>query len=838
MAQLKLGVKELVYFACRSGDLNADSVAGPTAREGQLTHKKLQALKTDSQQAEASLKVAIDVAGDSVVLGGRVDLLDRKDQIAEIIEIKSTYVHPQYLPASALDLHWSQLKVYGYLLTLLEPAEIDVSGLKNRAPMSQVRLQLACHNMLDDTTHRDSRLFETDELAEFTHNAIARYLKWYHAVEESRQRMRESATQMAFPFKDYRAGQYPMAASVYLTIKNRSRLLCEAPTGTGKTISTLFPACKALALGHMSQIVYMTAKTSGRQAAFAAIGKLQQAGLQATSLVIHSKVLACHCQNGGCERNNDGRCPRTIGFFDRLPEARERLLESASLDNEKIDEVAVEFELCPFELALQMLPWMDIVVCDYNYLFDPLVRLASFAEREKDIALLIDEAHNLSDRARGMYSAKLSSQQNQEVITQCKSDFPVVAKAAKALNAAMTRLAGEHELNEIALQDAPATVTREVFKCLEALEEQGQSNRPRVELNATQDFFAEYGEDRGLAETSLQSSGSWPQVVREWFKELFRYRVIEELYSETHRTLVVSQELSAANSARSKVERLRQEITVSLACIDASEKLTQSFSKVHSAVVFSATLRPQEYYLNTLGLHESAQVMSLPSPFASEQLACAVCSWIDTRFQARQQSAAALLDLIASVYRQRSGNYLVFFPSYAYMQAIHQQFVDQYPEISVVIQARSTEHSNTEFLSCFTEESSTLGFAIMGGVFGEGIDYQGDQLVGAIIVGTGLPGIGLQQKLLSEHFTSEGLDGFDYAFRYPGFTRVQQTAGRVIRSETDRGVVVLVDSRFRAPFYRSLYPDSWSPHNCSRPEVLENLLQSFWAESSEPLNIS
>ncbi len=836
MAQLRLGVKELVYFACRSGDLHADAVAGPTAREGQLVHKKLQSLKTGSQQAEISLKVTLKVDDTTVLLGGRLDLLDTHEHIAEIIEIKSTYVHPQYLPAAVLDLHWSQLKVYGYMLSLAELPELQQTPeWFVEMPMQRVRLQLACHNVLGDTTHRDSRDYELAELAEFTDSAVRQYLKWYHAVEESRSRMRESASAMAFPFSDYRAGQYKMAASVYLTIKNRGRLLCEAPTGTGKTISTLFPACKALAQGHMSQIVYMTAKTSGRQAAFAAIGKLQNAGLQATSLVIHSKALACHCQNGSCERNSDGRCPRTIGFFDRLPAARDRLLALANLDNQTIDQVAVEFSLCPFELALQMLPWVDIVVCDYNYLFDPLVRLTSFAERENEIAVLVDEVHNLSDRARNMYSASLSWQQNFEVANQCKTDFPVVAKAARSLNRAMASLKAQHEQDEVAVLEVPTTITRAVLRCLESLEQQNASVSSSIAVNETVDIFAEYGESRVNDDASPQSGGSWPLVVREWYKELFRYRVIEELYSDTHRTLIVAQNLSlATNTVTAKTGKARQEITVSLTCLDASSRLAKSFSKVHSASVFSATLRPHEYYLTTLGLVDSAQVLSLPSPFAKEQMACAVCSWIDTRFHARQKSAEDLINLIAKVYRQRIGNYLVFFPSYAYMQEIYQLFTDNYPEISVVIQARGNEPGSHDFLSSFSEESATVGFAIMGGVFGEGIDYHGDQLVGAIIVGTGLPGIGLQQKLLAEHFTSNGLDGFDYAFRYPGFTRVQQTAGRVIRSETDRGVVVLVDSRFETTFYRSLFPDYWQPGVCRGPEVLEAVLQGFWSHQRLP----
>ena len=851
---VKLGVKDLVYFACRTGDLHADAIAGPTAREGQLTHQKLQSLKTSTQQSEVSLKATLAIENDSVVLGGRVDLVDIAAATPEIIEIKSTYVNPEHLAPSVLELHWAQLKVYGYLYSLSglpaeagskqSDAETDTGAAAQSAPgkeaketaeqsgrvLKGIRLQLACHNLLDEKTYRDSREFDVAELSAFTKAAVHRYLQWYRQVEASRSKMRTSATAMDFPFPHFRSGQYQMAASVYLTIKNHSRLLCEAPTGTGKTISTLFPACKALAEGHASQIVYMTAKTSGRQAAFAAIGKLQDAGLQATSLVIHSKVQACHCQNGTCERDQDGRCPRTIGFFDRLPEAREKLLSLATLDHQQIDRVATEFELCPFELALQMLDWVDIVVCDYNYVFDPLVRLASFAERESRIALLVDEAHNLSDRARGMYSASLSQRQNQEISRYYKRINPQLAKAVNALNRAIARIVKLHDSPDVALTEAPDAVTRAVYKCLELVELQGQSpeavqpRSPATSKNETAGLFDNLDEsepEKSEAVTAdVQAAGSsWPAEVREWYKELFRYRVIEELFSDNHRTLVLAAE--------------KDDLTLKLSCIDASDRLAKSFSRVHSAAVFSATLRPQEYFVNTLGLTDQVETLTLASPFATENLLSPVCSWIDTRYHARRHSAPDLVDLIESVYSARAGNYLVFFPSYAYMQEIHQLFCETHSNIPAIIQERSGVESRADFLAHFAQDNATLGFAIMGGVFGEGVDYQGDQLVGAIVVGTGLPGISLQQKLLSEHFTANNLDGFDYAFRYPGFTRVLQTAGRVIRSESDIGVVVLADARFKTSFYKSLFPAHWRAEYCDRAGQLETLLADFWGRHAD-----
>jgi len=318
--------------------------------------------------------------------------------------------------------------------------------------------------------------------------------------------------------------------------------------------------------------------------------------------VIQSKSLACHCQNGSCERDQDGRCPRTIGFFDRLPAARSSLLAGRDMGTTTLDAVASEHGICPFELSLQMLRWADIVICDYNYLFDPLVRLSVFAERENSIGFLVDEAHNLGDRARNMYSAQLSRRQNLAVVAACKVSFPTLANAARTLNRAIARVANSAEASDglpAALPEAPAALSRSVEKCLDTLLGENTSA----------------GESVANAAAS-ESQGSWPDVVWEWFKELYRYRVIEQLYDEKHRTLI---ERDGAGK--------QQEISLRLVCLDASDRLHGSFKRLHSAAVFSATLRPVDYQASVLGLADTGNRLSLPSPFTTEQLTCLVCDW-------------------------------------------------------------------------------------------------------------------------------------------------------------------------------------------------------------------
>jgi len=860
--KIRLGVKQLVDFACRSGDLVLDGLAGPTAKEGQVIHRRLQNAHADTHQSEISLKVEIPLPGKPakdnpegevnspriVQLSGRADLLKRSDDSPEIIEIKSTYVPPDRVAGSTMQSHWAQLKIYGALLWLLDNDSVaaarPLTELVQNPPSEgwqTARLQLAIHNILEDKTYRENQEFPVADLLRFTCDALVRYLDWYEAVETRKISMRETAGAMDFPFGTFRTGQYRMAATSYVTIKRGEKLLCEAPTGTGKTISTLFPACKALAEGHVSQVVYLTAKTSGREAAFSAIGKLEEAGLHATSLVVHSKALACHCQNGRCERNDDGRCPLTIGFFDRLPDARYELLEAGRLDPETIDEAALKHSLCPFELSLQMLPWVDLVVCDYNYVFDPLVRLTTFIERSRELALLIDEAHNLADRARNMYSAELTYEENLKVAQDCKKMRPDIARAASGLNRAIARYVkgqtNSHQADavkgmsvcsglsagEIASTEKPDTVTRAVEKCLDALSMPDSPDAPGRNKDVSGDLF-----DAPEAHAQNAPGGNIPDSVRDWFKTLFRYRVIEELFTEQHRTLVDSSQHSTGGTGHDNLK---------LACLDASQYLSSSFTSVNAAVVFSATLRPQEYFVKTLGLEGHAKALSLPSPFEQKNMACLVCNWIDPRFNERRNSAADLVELIYQVYSVRAGNYLVFFPSYSYMEDIHDRFKAAYPDLPLVQQSRAGVSDSERFLSHFKPGCASLGFAIMGGLFGEGIDLPGEHLVGAIVVGTGLPAPVMEQNLLSDHFRSQSVDGYDYAFRYPGFTRVQQTAGRVIRGETDHGVVLLVDPRFDTNFYRALFPEHWAPVTCANLDEASSNLEAFWSSAEKGLQL-
>lgn len=485
-----------------------------------------------------------------------------------------------------------------------------------------------------------------------------------------------------------------------------------------------------------------------------------------------------------------GQCPMTVGFFDRLPQARDELMTMGVITDQSLDEVAWQHQLCPFELALQMLPWMQVVIADYNYVFDPLVRLPHFSESRSDTLLLIDEAHNLVDRSRSMYSAELSREACRQEAALCRSMHPLIAQALDNLSQQLLVHARTCDHDELVADQAPASVTRSATRVVESM-------------------LMAMGEGPGLSET-----GS------ELFRSLCRYVAISELFSEDHRCI-----------SRLSKQGQRRHVELSLFCLDAHLALSRQYRLFRSQVVFSATLRPAPFYRDTLGLPESTAWMQLDSPFEESRCLRAVIDWVDTRYRQREQSLSALVDLIHQVSHEYSGNYLVFFPSYAYLNMAYDAYVNQYPEEPVWKQTSDqSKDTQQQLLAAMDHNDPRIGFAILGGVFGEGIDYLGDRLIGVIIVSTGLPGLDIKTQLVSEHYARMGQNGYDFAYRYPGLTRVLQTVGRLVRSESDRGVVILVDDRFKQSFYRRLFPAGWHVRQPTDLARLQQDVKLFWTE--------
>ncbi|MFV8782615.1 ATP-dependent DNA helicase [Microbulbifer sp. SA54] len=822
---LRLSVGELVAFACRTGDLLADAPAGPTAQEGIRAHQKLQKRRPPGSEAEYRLQVEFLFAGQPVQLCGRVDILH---QPAMLEEIKTTYCPPQKLPEAVRKLHWAQLKIYGFCYLLEQQAHGDTG---DTGPLT---LQMLWYNLKDKKSYPEQQNFQRAELEAFAHAALHTYLQWHQAWQQHRTRMHTTAQALTFPFPDYRPGQRQLAVAAYRSLRDGNELLAEAPTGIGKTISTLFPAIKAMGEQHVDQLVYLTAKNSGRQMVRDTATRLHHRGLTLSLLEIQARDKTCACRTGRCSLDADGICPRTQGFFDRLPEARHKLLGEPLLTPDVVAGVADALQLCPFELSLQMLPWADLVVCDFNYVFDPLVRMQSLCDDSRRRALLVDEAHNLADRARDMHSAVLTRSESRRAAAACKG-YPSLKRSIQSLVRALDRWVSERPDRErfavsfagqngdvwvtpITRHGAPAIHGEDSAK--DSVEfEQYAEYRPDAITQAAHKVMAVVSQ---LSEQSL----SPPEEIREWLNGLYRYLTIESLLGDQHRCL----------TRRAHPDTPWQEQQLKLLCLSAADYLQACYRQFHGVILFSATLRPPGYLYQQLGLQPLTPYLSLPSPFDPAQMGVYLCPYVDTRYRARERATAALVDMIARVYHSRPGNYLVFFPSYRFLQQVLDHFAREFPEIPVLQQtAGASDGERAAFLEAFSENRQTLGFAIMGGVFGEGIDYVGEQLIGTIVVGVGLPQVNEEQELLRlagdvACATGGGGNGFDIAYRYPGLTRVLQTAGRVIRSESDRGVVVLADARFADPFYRPLYPAHWSLQTCTSGTALSQALNQFWRD--------
>lgn len=781
---LNLSVRELVEFVCREGDLLFQP--GPTAQEGIAAHQKLQKQCSETTQAEFSVSGQFFSSGETVSIRGRVDLLHPEEKIPHLEEIKTIAVAFKELADSQKNLHWAQLKVYGCCYLLGNPDH------------TQCQLSMIWYNVQTQRLHREQQQFNQQELMAFTQPVIDSYMSWYQKVRQLKSAIQQSAQSLAFPFQVYRPGQREMAVAVYRCLQQQQRLMINAPTGIGKTISTLFPALKALGEGLIDKIIYLTAKKTGREAARDALERMQRGGLNLTYLEIQAKKSTCVCTDN---LNELGVCTRKLGFYDRLPEARSELLARRHMTPAVIADVAQAYQLCPFELSLQMIPWVSVVICDFNYVFDPLVRLSWFSDSTERKALLVDETHNLIPRSRAMYSVQINRFTTEKMAQLHKSTHPQLTKAIRTIARTLKQWGESREQPVNITREVPQKVIQAVNRFMEVCSQLYRDSEGRV------------------YETSI------PEALSEWMQQLLRFRKIASLMLERDE-LIVKEAFRIVSQAE---EGRAHDQTLILQCLDAGEFLYQAYTDFTSIVYFSATLEPFHFSREMLGIPSQSQQLSLKSPFRSDQSGIFICPYIDTRFQQRQQAVPPLIELIFSVYSAKDGNYMVYFPSYRFMEETREAFVQRYPDVAVVMQkAGASDQERSDFINRFSEGERYLGFAIMGGVYGEGVDFVGEKLLGVIVVGTGLPAINREQELLKDYYNRQYQQGFDFAYRYPGMIRVLQTAGRVIRSDTDKGVVILVDQRFQQPFYQRLYPGHWVAERMKNSLQLMESLDAFW----------
>jgi len=776
---LKIAVRELVEYVCRSGDLEIAFSGSRRSVEAIRAHQKIQRSRPEDYAAEVSVDYQHETDELILSVGGRIDGVytgggSESDRVV-IDEIKTTDKSRAQIEQSANLMHWGQAKVYAFMYAA-------------RNELENIDIQLTYFQFDSGDTWSLKQTFTFAELTGFFQELIEKYLSWALAVTEWC-RLRDATIRMLeFPFASYRPGQRKMAVDVYRAISTDEQLLVQAATGIGKTMAVVFATVKAVAEGITSKIFYLTARTTGRAVAEQAIAELRDRGLRLKSLTLTAKDKICFNPEKTCTGEE---CEFARGYYDRLNPALAHIFEQDALTREYLEAVARQYRLCPFELSLELSLYADCIIGDYNYAFDPRVYLRRFFyETSSDYTFLIDEAHNLVDRSREMFSAEIRKKSFLDVRRSVKGYLADVYKSLGKINAWMlkARKGGDASEDRWAEKQQPEGV----YPLLRQFIKQAENWLTRNE------------------KTSFRES-----LLELYFTVSGFIRVAEQ-YDENYVTCY---------------ERLKKELRVKLFCIDPSSQLAEALNRCKAAIFFSATMTPVDYFKNIFGCRQSASDLILPSPFPTEKLGLFIADRISTLYRQREATAPEVTRIITTLVKQKKGNYLLYFPSYAYMLTIHATFEAESPDTDIIIQTpEMSESARGEFLARFSKDNpqTLVGFAVMGGIFGEGIDLVGERLCGAVIVGVGLPGISLEKELIREYFASRLNAGFEFAYMYPGINRVLQAAGRVIRSEKDRGVVLLIDQRFGTQRYKSLLPREWKAVRVHSPRQLCDHLIRFW----------
>jgi len=782
--EIRISVRDLVEYVYRSGDLDSRFVGMDKALLGARLHKKIQGLRKDeaavlgeAYQKEVSISKTISFKDITFTISGRIDGIIEGSKFITIEEIKTTMSPLEHISGDTYPVHWAQARCYAYMYASEHQAEA-------------ANIRLTYYN----TDSGEMKLFikpvEFTGLEEYFMGVLEKYYGGTYAMYEWSGLRDSTIKDLDFPYNEYRKNQRKLAVAVYKTIKASKRIFIQAPTGTGKTISALFPAIKALGEGNLHKIFYLTAKTITRQVALDAVSRMESYGLRLKAIVLTAKEKICFKGEANC---NPEYCEYAKGYYDKINAVlKEVFAEKDIITREIVEEYARKYSICPFELSLDLSCWMDCIICDYNYVFDPRASLKRFfMEKENDFVLLIDEAHNLVDRAREMFSAELLKKPFLEIKRSMKAVSPLISKAAGSINSALLALKKKSEGRSC---------------CIDIDE--------LKELNKALKNFVSQGEE-WLG--SNQGSKGQCEVLQLYFEAMAFLRIYE-IYDERYKVYL---ELSGSD------------VKLKLFCLDPSKLLEEITGRVKASVFYSATLTPLNYFKDILGGSGEDYNMKLPSPYEVSNLGLAIARNVSTKYINREKSISEVADYIKAVVDSRKGNYLIFFPSYKYMNEVYTLFTEKYPQFEAILQQPAMQEEEKEgFLQCFQQDQKKglAGFAVMGGMFSEGIDLVGERLIGAVIVGVGLPQVCFERDIIMDFFKNKNNMGFEYAYMYPGMNKVMQAAGRVIRSEHDRGVVLLIDERFDSSRYNSMFPEEWLYNNrVNSPLELGRILEKFWS---------
>ncbi len=749
--------------------------------EGTRAHQKIQKDNQDKgYQPEVTLKYRTEYQDFIFIIEGRADGIITDNDTIIVDEIKSTNRPLEQIDENYSETHWAQAKCYAFIYCVQ-------NNLKT------IGVQMTYYQLETNELKQFLKPFTHKELESFFFNLIDQYLVWAKLTSDWITKRDASIKILPFPFSSYRKGQRELAVAVYKTICDNKKLFVQAPTGIGKTVSTLFPAIKSMAEGHTAKIFYLTAKTIVREVAEEAFFHMQEKGLAFKTITLTAKDKICFQEKSICDPNY---CEYAKGHFDRVNNAILDLLQQENtLTRPVIENYAYKHQICPFEFSLDLTLWSDCIICDYNYVFDPRVYLKRFfSDNGGNYTFLIDEAHNLVDRARSMFSAEFYKKPVLTLRRQFRDVDPNIAKTLGKLN---TYLISLRKLTEI-------------------------NGQHYLQKEAPKDFFPLLMKFISQAEEWLvkNEGNELHEKLLELYFNALTFMRTSEFYDKRYLTYV---------------EKTHEDTKIKLFCLDPSHLLSEAFKRGRAAIFFSATLSPLNYFSEILGGGNESYKICLSSPFETKNRELLIADTISTKFKNREKTAPAIVECINTILTQKQGNYIVYFPSYKYMNEIHNLFVETYPTIDTIKQSTEMSEDDREiFLNAFRpippdKPKAILGFCVLGGIFSEGVDLKHEALIGAIIIGVGLPQICFERNIIRDYFNAENNHGYEYSYLYPGMNKVLQAAGRVIRTETDQGIIVLIDERFSHQNYLQLFPQEWFPHTqVKNSKDLSTALQHFW----------
>ena len=776
MARLELSVHQLVDFVLRSGDIDTRIFNRSSMQEGTLIHALYQAKQGDNYLSEYPLSITLMQEDIEIFIEGRADGIIKKGKNKYIIdEIKSTVIDLDEFFSNNEAWHLGQAELYAYMF--LKEKELDEIEVR-LTYISQKE-----HNLKLIKNYRYNEI----ELEQKVRSYIEIYLEFYHIVEKKRDERDASLVDLKFPFPNYRNGQKELSKYAYAVCSKGGRMFVEAPTGIGKTMSTLFPSVLSLKDERESKIFYLTAKSSGKENAYQALNILSKNGGKISYLVITAKEKICFCKGKAC---NPDECPYTKGYYNKIGTIlKYALLSKRNFSNDDIIRIAREYDICPFEFELDLSLFLDVIICDYNYLFDPVSYMHRYLDEDSSkLIALIDEAHNLVDRSREMYSAYIS----EELFLNAKKSLR--KSSLKKVKTLFTKLTS-------------------YFKGLHETYHE-PNNQIEILNNETVKLFSRFVEV--MLDVNKNNHQEVTPELLEFFFDVNRFMKIFEIKNDAYIF---------------NIKYDNHFYTIEMLCLDASKYLRSIVSRIKAAIYFSATLTPIDYYIDTLGGNKKNDaVLKLDSPFPKENFLLLVAPKVSVKYRNRELTYHLVKEYIHAFIKEKIGNYLIFLPSYEYLNNLLPLL--DFEDVDLFIQEKDMlEEDKLSFIDNFKANptKTTLGLAILGGSFGEGIDLVSDRLIGAIIVGIGMPRINFTSNKIMEFYDKNELNGRNYAYIYPGMNKVMQAVGRVIRDEDDRGIVLLIDERYTTNQYKDLFKKEWNNYEVVfTPSEVEEAVSTFY----------